>query len=302
MAVNRVSTFALFQSTLGNVAKVDAQLANLQNQLSSGFKSKDFEGISDNATRYMQLEDRLARMKQYSQTNSVVQTRIDTTDTILSQIISVATEIKNLISQRRSGTLESGAFAAQLDANWKTLVGQINTTVEGRYLFSGGRTDTPPMDADNFPELPVNGVPSDSYYAGDQQDITVRASDSVELTYNVRADEEGFKKIFGGLALAKQGDLVDSDELLEEGYDMMAEGLENIIARQATVNSNSVTLQNINQEIVSLTTYWQGIKDDIVNTDIITASTQVAINQSILTAAFQSFARITSLRLADFLR
>ncbi len=78
----------------------------------------------------------------------------------------------------------------------------------------------------------------------------------------MRADEEGFKKIFGGLALAKQGDLVDSDELLEEGYDMMAEGLESVIALQATVNSNSVTLQNINQEIVSLTTYWQGIKDD----------------------------------------
>ena len=39
MGIERVTTYALFQSTLGNVAKVDAQLATLQNQLSSGLKS-----------------------------------------------------------------------------------------------------------------------------------------------------------------------------------------------------------------------------------------------------------------------
>ena len=302
MGIERVTTYALFQSTLGNVAKVDAQLATLQNQLSSGLKSSDFAGISANANQYMQLEDRLARMAQYQNSNSSIQTRIDTTDTVLGQVIETVNQLKNLISQKRSGALSDGSsFAALTDAVWQTLVSQLNTTVQGRYLFSGGRTDTPPLDVDNFPDLPVNGVPDDSYYGGDQRDLVVRASDTIELVYNVRANEDGFKKVFGALALAKQSIVSGSDDELAQAYDMASEGLEDVISTRAVVNSNKVSLQNINQEITSLTTYWKGVRDDIAATDIVSASTQVAINQSILQAAFQSFARITSLRLADYL-
>ncbi len=78
--------------------------------------------------------------------------------------------------------------------------------------------------------------------------------------------------------------------------------LQGIIAAQATVNANKVQLTNIDTNLASSKLYWQGIQQGIGNTDVVSVSTQVAINQGILQAAFQAFAKISSLRLSDFLK
>src|SRR4029078_3466110 len=119
---------------------------------------------------------------------------------------------------------------------------------------------------------------------------------------NVRADSPGFQKIFSGLATAKQGDATGSDALLEQAYNLVQSGLNDIIAVQATVNVNKVSLDQISTRQQSLQLYWKGIKEEIGNTDLVGASTQVAIDQSILQASFQAFSKITSLQLSNFLR
>jgi hypothetical protein len=42
MAVDRVSTYGLYQTTLGDITKVSSVLGNLQVQVASGFKSSEF--------------------------------------------------------------------------------------------------------------------------------------------------------------------------------------------------------------------------------------------------------------------
>ena len=45
MPVGRISTLALHQTTLRDASKVQVNLADLQQQLSSGSKAQDFAGL-----------------------------------------------------------------------------------------------------------------------------------------------------------------------------------------------------------------------------------------------------------------
>jgi flagellar hook-associated protein 3 FlgL len=302
MAVDRVSTYGLYQTTLGDITKVSSVLGNLQVQVASGFKSSNFAGISDNARQYLQLEDQIASTSHFISNNSIIEARLQTVDNALNQVIDTATALKGLIAQRRNATLDVGAFSTQLDAIWKTLTSQLNIKLDGRHLFAGGKTDTKPVDEDTFPTLGSDGVPGQEYYHGDDQDLAVKINTSVSITYNVRANEEGFKKIFAALAAAKEGDETNSDEKLVQAFDFLEEGVQDIIILRTKTNSNIVEIGETKLNLTSLQTYWKGLTEGIANTDIIATSTQVAINQGILQASFQVFARINSLRLSEYLR
>jgi len=246
----------------------------------------------------------MGRNQTYVDSSNIAEDRLTIADNVLGQVIDVATDIKNLIALRRNSAVgDSLAYQTQLDGKWKALVAVLNTTSEGRYIFSGTRTDTPPINADSFPQLLKDGVPDAGYYQGSSDDITIRVDDNVKLTYNVRANDPAFQKIFAGLAMAQKfGGAAGENEDLKKAFDFMEAGVEGIISLRATVNSNKVTVMNNKDRIESLNLYWKGLKESISNTDIVSVSTEVAVNQGILQAAFQAFARISSLKLSDFLR
>jgi flagellar hook-associated protein 3 FlgL len=302
MAVNGVSTFQVFQQTLTDVIKVQTELTQQQGQLSSGNKSRDFAGIANQLQQYLSLNESVSKSDQYLNDNQIIIERLDTTSSILNQLITTATELNSLISQRRTGVQSNGAFNLQLDGKWQIIASQLNTSSSGRYLFSGTKVDSPAVDTTAFPTLSVPGVPDDSYYLGSEQDITAQADDNVSLIYNVRADDPGFQKIFAGMALAKQANDENSDVLFQQAFTFIQEGVQDIISVRAKVDANKVSVTDVNKTHESFKLYWKGLQESIGNTDILSVSTEVAVNQGILQAAFQAFAKINSLRLSDFLR
>jgi flagellar hook-associated protein 3 FlgL len=220
----------------------------------------------------------------------------------------VTNDIRNLILLRRSGTTaESIGFEENLQGYWKTLTTQLNSNVNGRYLFSGTKTDVPPVNTESFPSTAQPGVPDSNYYQGSMQNLTYRLQDNVEVTHNVRADDPAYQKIFAALSMANDaatGRNTDTsvDDQLKQAYDLLTEGLDGLTSLQARVNSNKVLLDKVTEQQTSQILYWKGVKEELINTDLLSVSTQVAVNEGILTAAFQSFAKINSLRLSDFLR
>lgn len=303
MSVGHISTYALYQTTLQDSSKVQQNLADLQSQLSSGSKSQDFAGLGGSvAAQFLSLENKISKSTNYVDENQIISTRLNSTDNVLSQVIESATNLKSLISQRRTAGSNSASFNDAIQGEWQNLVGQLNSSLQGRYLFSGSRTDNPPVDSKNFPTIKVDGVPDDGYYQGSKQDLMARVNESTEITYNVRADDQGIQKIFAGLALAKQGDTGNSDTDLQKAYEFIDQGLNSVIATRSIVNQHTVQIDNINTQEQSFQLYFKGVKEEIGNADLVSISTQVAINQGILQASFQAFAKINALRLSDYLK
>jgi flagellar hook-associated protein 3 FlgL len=304
MGINRVSTYNIHQSLLRDATRSQTDLFNLQNQISSGLKTQVFSGLGNSVEQFADLESRLGRSQTYIDGNKIIQGRLDVADNALSAIIDTATDIKNLIALRRNSAVgDSLAFDQQIQGKWQALTSQLNISQEGRYIFSGTATDRPAVDGDNYPTLQEDGVPDAGYYGGSSQDITVRIEDNTTITYNVRADDPAFQQLFAGLAMArKYGAQSGESEQMRQAYDLVSEGLNGIIGVRAKVNANKVTVVENSDRLASQQLYWKGLKEEISNTDIVAVSTQVAVNQGVLQAAFQAFARISSLKLSDFLR
>lgn len=301
MALSRIGSFMMHQSLLRDVTDTQRRLFETQTQISSGFKSQNFAGINGEVENFTALESKMKKSQTYIDNNTLVISRLRQTDIALDQIIETVDDIQDLIVRRRS---PSGgiSFAQQMEALKKQLASQLNTNAEGRYLFGGTRTDIPPVLDNPVPITHVLGVPDDGYYQGSTEDITIRAQDNFEIQYNVRADDAAFQEVFAGLFRGIQGDGINSDTILKDAQELIDSGLQGIIALRAKVNATTVSLEEINQRHSDLRLYWKGVTENLVKTDLVEASTQVAVDQAVLTASFQAFARISSLRLADFLR
>lgn len=300
MGIDRISTYGAHQRSLRDFNQVTERLANTQNQISSGYKSADFAGLNGQVEQLSSLEAKIKKNINYKDNNAIIETRLQTTNNALDQIIETGTRIKNLISQRRAPNGDV-AFSQQLNALKDQLASALNTNVEGRYVFSGSRTDAPAVIIP-IPQTNRIGVPDASYYQGSAADLKARLDDDLEVTYNIRADETGFQKLFASVFQALQGDGNGSDAALSSAYALAEQGVENIIQAQGKVNANLVNIQQVNDKHENLSTYWRGLTEQISHTDLVVASTQVAVDQATLQASFQTFARLINLRLSDFLK
>lgn len=301
MAIGRVSTYAFQQRALNDSSSVQQRLFDLQQQISSGIKTREFSGLSGQVEQFVGLEAKVNQYKQYEDNNQVILTRLRTTNTALDQIVDAVDKLKALIVARRNPVSSAElSFPQQLESVKDQIAAQLNTNVGGRYLFGGTRTDVPPV-IEPVPDPVVTGTPDDVYYQGSKEDVVARLQDNVELAYNVRADNSAFQKVFASIAQAIDGHNDDSDDKLKVAVDLAQQGINELIAVQANVNSNILVVEGINDGLESRRLYFKGVTEQLSKTDILEASTQVSLDNAVLTASFQTYARINSLRLSDFL-
>lgn len=302
MVVSRVSTFGMHQTTISDSLRVQSRLANTQNQLSSGLKSSDFEGLHGSVETFVQMEGKMKKTASFLQTNTLVLARLQTTEVALDQVIDIADDFKNLLIVRNNAASGNNVeFAVSARALLESLGAQLNTTQEGRYLFGGTKTDTPPV-VSPIPGSAVPGVPDDGYYQGNDQDLSARVQENYEVPYGVRANDPAFQKLIAAINLGMTADASGSSELLSQATTLVTQAIEDVIAVRAKVQQNTVNITDINERHTQLNLYWKGYTESISKTDITSASIEIAMDQAVLQASFQAFATISSLKLTDYIR
>lgn len=299
--ISRVSTFVLNQTTISNFNKVYSDIATLQKQISSGYKADTFSQMSNQVEQFSNLTGEIGKLKNYEATLTLTTSRFESVGTALTRIIEVVDNMENIMTLRRNGAIEDNIeFAVQMDGFKKSLGQELNTTFGGRYLFSGTKTNEAPI-ADPIPDPITPGVPDDNYYQGSKENVIFRPQDNFELEFDVRADNAGFQKVFSAVAQSVIGDATDDDGEIVDALNLLQDGLREIIALKTKNDAKVVNLKDITERHETYRLYLQGVSDEIIKTDVVSASTQVAVDQTILSATFQSYARITSLRLVDYL-
>lgn len=302
MAITRVSTYAMHKNTLSDVTRVQANLAKLQNQMSSGVKSDNFEGLNGQVEAFVQFEAKIGKTNTLLENNTVILARMQTTDVALDQLINIADDFQDLLVQRRNPVSEGNLqFEISARALMEAAAAQLNSSQEGRYLFAGSRTDTQPV-LTPVPGSAIPGVPDNSYYNGNSTKLYARVSETFEVQYNVTADNPAFQKLFAAFNLGLSADASNSDANLEEATQLITEALDEIISVRAQVQQNIVNVEEVNERHEQLKLYWTGLSEKIIKTDLLSASTEVAMGEAILQASFSSFSRLNELRLTDFLR
>ena len=188
----RVTTGMAQRHVLSDLQRVQERLANAQSQVSGG---KRIEKPSDDplgAERAMRLNDQLESTGAYRTAVDESRSWLDATDSALSSLNDVVQHVRELTLQAANGsTSDAGrqAIKQQIDQRTEQAKTTLNGAYDGRYLFSGTKTDTPPYSA-----------ATGDAYQGDANPVVRQIGPGVSVQVNVTGDD-----VLSGLLPALRG-------------------------------------------------------------------------------------------------
>jgi flagellar hook-associated protein 3 FlgL len=301
MVSTRIGSLSLITDTLRDVSASQTKLSALQNQISSGYKSQNFAGLDGSVEQFTQIDSQLSRAKQFNTNNQLNISKLQTADQALSKVTDIADKIKNIIVGANSATIATSNASQAINDLLKSFASELNVSFNGSYIFGGTDTSNPPVPTTQASNA-ILGVADDVYYAGSKQDSTLRIDDRTDVDFPVRADDPAFQKIYAAAKWAINAAIAKDTAQMSKAQQLIQDGQKDLIASRSRIGSTVVNIQATDDRLKQLSTYWTQLSDGLSKTDLVAASTEVSGYQAILQATFQVYARLSQLRLSDYLK
>ncbi len=189
------------------------RLYKLQEKVASG---KEFQRPSDNPSGVaaaFYLRSTLTDTSAYLDSIANADSWMTTTDFSLNQVIQLATRAINLTRQGGTDTLgddQRSGLVTELDIILQQAVNVANSTHEGKYIFGGFKTQTPPFSlVDNNSDGQFDQV---VYNGGINEIISRTLSPGVSIPLNIDGNET-FDELFQAMLAAR--DALKSNDLTQ---------------------------------------------------------------------------------------
>lgn len=178
----------------------------------------------------------------------------------------------------------------------------LNSEVAGRFVFAGGKGNSPAVSDLRNVTINGSGNPNSDYYLGDDAEFEVRVNDELRITYNEpKANHLAFQRVIGAIHRGIDADN-GNDTALEEAIGQAEEAQQLLAQVRNTVNNNIVTIEEVQLQHDRFKTYLNQQLGETIGTDVAAAVTEVSLNEALLTASYQVYARLSELSLTNFLR
>lgn len=152
--VTRIATFASQQALVNNMLTSQARAYESQTQVGTEKKSQTYTGIASDAFRLISVENERSRLDQYVKNNSIAETNakamVQTVESMDEVIRLLRSEMITFTSRDLSDAsnadvsavtdIQARSFSALNDIEFF-----LNLKIDGKYLFGGGKTDSPPV-------------------------------------------------------------------------------------------------------------------------------------------------------------
>jgi len=189
--MDRVSSSTVFLQAMAGLRRNQAEIARLQDAVSSGERIRRPSDDPAAASRALDLDSTLARIGQHRVNARLADQRLALEDSTLEGVQNLLIRVKELALAANSGTQSAhtrAAFGAEVAQRLEELLDLANVRdANGDYLFAGSRTDTRPFSMDGASVV----------YAGDQGARELEVS----ATRRVQAGDSGdqvFLRVPGG--------------------------------------------------------------------------------------------------------
>ncbi|HEY1713014.1 MAG TPA: flagellar hook-associated protein FlgL [Solirubrobacteraceae bacterium] len=304
MISGRITTQMTTASVLSSINNVQDQMANTQEQLSTG---KSINQPSDNpygASLAIQLKNDLSGLNNYNSNITDGTAWASAADTSLSNVMSMLQRAQELTVQASNGVESStdlSATADEIDQLADAIKQEGNTQYNGQYIFSGTASTTQPYSNS-----------TGDVYQGNTAAVTRQIGPGSSLQVNV-----DISSLLGSGTSANDGKLLDT--LRTISADMRSgnsSGISDlsttqISALQSSLNSLTQIQANVGATQNRLTLASDRIQG-LQNTDTVALSNDEDVNmaqamttfsneQAAFTAALKAGANIVQSSLMDFL-
>ncbi len=206
----RVTSSNLYQNFIYNQQEVKSSLNRVTEQISSG---KKISTIYDNPTVFtnaLRLDQEESSLKSVKDTSKSAQTFADQTDGVLSDFTSTLDKFKAKLVEAANSTNSKTSYNAianelkEMEGHLKNLA---NTSINGKFLFSGTAFGTKPIDADGK-------------YHGNGEHVKAKIGSGLNIGYNIDG-----KSLF----LGRDNDYAKHMSLNVIQYDKMKENPEFVV-------------------------------------------------------------------------
>jgi flagellar hook-associated protein 3 FlgL len=301
----RVATFNTSHRILAETIRTQAHLSQLQIQQATNKVSTDYGGLGSSAGQLLNLEVSKARAQSYADAASLSGNRVQVMYSTCGALVDVLTSLRAKISQA-SGSLDSvGAKAIQEEAAnlLKEAVMLMNKRDAGRYVFSGEAVDTVPVDDTKLPAVePVPISTSTAYYDGGNTPPAVRLSSEEVLTYGYLASDPAFQKTLHVLNLVATVDISSDKTAAAEANSAVLDAIGEMTNVQTMLSLHAQTLERSRQQWLDSVDTADAMASEVGEVDIAQVQASLSTYTAQLQASFSAIAKISNLKLVDYIR
>jgi|CZKS01.1.fsa_nt_gi flagellar hook-associated protein 3 FlgL len=292
------------QSFLVGLDQIEQREQQAQIELTTGLKINVVSDAPDQISELLQTRSNLAQAQQINSNLGLVTTEVNTAQTALQNAVSLVEQAQSLGTQGASD-LASGDttqnVADQLGTVLQQLVGLANTTVGGRYIFSGDSDQQAPYSIDLTQPSPI------SAYQGTAATREVQASDGSQFAVSLTAQTifdspDATQNVFTSINNLRQALLSNS------GASAVSSALGDVQTADTYLNQQLAFYGNVQDEVSSasndaqnnvtqLKTQLSGMQD----ADEAAAITQLTEGQTAQQAALVSRAQLPKTSLFDYI-
>jgi flagellar hook-associated protein 3 FlgL len=290
----RVTTGMSQRHVLSDLRRVQERLATAQSQVSGG---KRIEKPSDDpigAERAMRLNAQLDSTTAYHSSVDESRSWLDATDTALSSVGDIVQRVRELTLQAANGsTTPAGRQSIKLEVDQLTEQAKstLNSAYDGRHLFSGTATDTPPYSA-----------ATGDAYQGDSAAVVRQIGPGVSVQVNMTGDDvlsgllPTLRTISAHLAANDIKSLGTTDL---QGLDA---GAGNLTAKRSQVGAITNRVDAAGARLDDFYDVTNAFLSKTQDADLPQALTDLSAQQNALQAALRGGATLIQQSLMDYLR
>jgi flagellar hook-associated protein 3 FlgL len=309
--VSRVTNLSSSRLINSLILKSQDRINEQQIKLTTQQKSQDYLGIGDDASRLLTVESSLRRIDQFVKDNAFIDMRMETMLNSMDAVGDILTEVRTLVRDvLEDGTLDGIDKNDFTEIKMDQLESFLNVKINGRFLFSGTKTDTQPVNAGDLGDAPTfdaDGVTTTAepsfFYQGDDNQVKARIDEGVTLEYGVKANDEGFEKLIRAIRLVKSTDLSDANVLgkFQHALNLLNESADNIAAVELNTGVKFQQLASTTQSLKDTKNILDGVVDEIERADTFEAVSILNQVQTQLEASYATAVRVSNLSLTRFL-
>ena len=309
--VSRVTNLSSSRLINSLILKSQERINEQQIRLTTQQKSQDYLGIGDDASRLLTVESSLRRIDQFVKNNAFIDMRMETMLNSMDAVGDILKEVRTLVRDvLEDGTLDGIDKNDFTEIKMDQLEGFLNVKMNGRFLFSGTKTDTQPVNAGDLADAPTfdaDGVTTTAepsfFYQGDDNQVKARIDEGVTLEYGVKANNEGFEKLIRAIRLVKSTDLSDANVIgkFQHALNLLNESADKIGAVELNTGVKFQQLASTTRSLKDTKSILDGVVDEIERADTFEAVSILNQVQTQLEASYATAVRVSSLSLTRFL-
>lgn len=297
----RITNSMMINNLITNLGKNATRLTKYQNQLQTG---KKFNQPSDDpvaASYAVQYDTDIAKEDQYMTNVEAADEMLKATETALMSYNDVMQRVNELTVQASTATVSESArkaIGAELVQLKEELIHIANTTYNGRYLFSGYKTDKALINDDGTYAITVDSAEVMEYSIGKSNKLGVNVLGTSVFGAGEQGEKpEAFLMMDSLIGACNSNDTDTLMSMIDEVGSMHDTVLREVTDLGGKMNRLDLARNRITDNQLNLTE-MKSLNEDV---DIAEATTNFAMEQVVYKSALAAGSKVIQQTLLDFI-